>query len=359
MTFTYRDAELSNASVFIGLAGPSGSGKTFSALRVAKGLARGKPIYFIDTEARRALHYANQFQFKHGELGAPFSPDRYAEAIKAARAAGAGVIVVDSMSHEHEGEGGVLDMHESELTRMAGDDWGKRDRVKFAAWIKPKQARTKLINLILQLGMHCVFCFRAKEKIALVKDDKGKQVPVQLGWQPIVGDRFEYEMTALLMLPPNSRGVPDLGLSKMQDQFAPFFKPGAQIDENLGERFAVWADGKASTKGATAKTDTATAGAKGETGPHGFPLLVGGATIANHGSAKDFLTSMVYSMKTAGGPAKAVKVWDENADTFRAIFEKAQASGKAAAVKMVNDFGQQAQALMVDATGDLLSGVGE
>ncbi len=243
MTFKYRPAVLEGATVFIGLAGPSGSGKTYSALRIATGLAQGKPIYMVDTEARRGLHYANQFEFMHGELAAPFRPSSYEEAIAAAKKAGAGCIVVDSMSHEHEGPGGVLEWHEEELYRMAKDDWAKREKVKFTAWIKPKRARNQLINSILQLGVHCVFCFRAKEKIALIKDDKGKIVPTPMGWQPIVGDRFEYEMTALLTLPPNSKGVPDLEISKMQDQLLPFFKKGAQLDEAMGERLAKWAQG--------------------------------------------------------------------------------------------------------------------
>lgn len=351
MAFTYRDAELSNATVFIGLAGPSGSGKTFSALRVATGLARGKPVYFIDTEARRGLHYANQFKFKHGELSAPFSPSHYLEAIHAAKAAGAGVLVVDSMSHEHEGDGGVLDMHETELDRMAGNDYAKRERVKFAAWIKPKRDRNKLVNAILQLGMHCVFCFRAKEKIALVKDNNGKQQPVALGFQPIVGDRFEYEMTALLMLPPNSRGVPDLALSKTQDQFAPFFKPGAQIDEMLGQRFATWADGKA----APTATGTKTA-PTGLTGPASaknpppsaaadWPLVVPGGPAKRFDTGKKWLAA-IHAAIVDAKPVDRVGIWDSNSDTYHAIAATAKDAGNDAAAAVIAKAGAAIQQIL-------------
>ena len=48
---------------------------------------------------------------------------------------GARVVIVDSMSHAHEGAGGLLDAHEQELERMAGSDLSQRERVKFTAWI--------------------------------------------------------------------------------------------------------------------------------------------------------------------------------------------------------------------------------
>src|SRR5439155_5467184 len=72
----------------------------------------------IDTEADRARHYAprsgdepdfkHTFRFRHVSLGAPFRPDAYEGAIVAAERAGYRAIVVDSFSHEHDGEGGHL-----------------------------------------------------------------------------------------------------------------------------------------------------------------------------------------------------------------------------------------------------------
>lgn len=247
MTYQFRPATREQCFTLTGFAGPSGSGKTFSALRFATGLAGGGKIAMIDTEARRGLHYADQFQYLYSELQAPFTPERYLEAIKAAEASGATVIIVDSMSHEHEGPGGVLEMHESELTRMAGDDYRKREACKFAAWIKPKADHNRFVNTILQVKAHLVFCFRAKEKLKLVKNDKGKMEPMPQGWQPICTDRLEYEMTALLMLPPNSRGVPDLteGATKMQEQHRHIFAGGQAIGEKAGQALAEWASGGA------------------------------------------------------------------------------------------------------------------
>ena len=252
MSYKFRPAVRENAPVLLGIAGPSGSGKTFSALRLATGLAGGGKIVMIDTEARRGLHYADQFNYLYAELEAPFSPSRYMEAIKDAEKDGAAVIIIDSQSHCHEGPGGVLEMHDAELTRMAGEDWKKREACKFAAWIKPKAEHNKFVNSILQVKAHVIFCFRAKEKLKMVKNQQGKMEPVQQGWQPICTDRLEYEMTALMVLPPSSQGIPDMGekATKLQEQHKKIFAPGRQISEEMGQEIAAWAGGGKKT-GAT------------------------------------------------------------------------------------------------------------
>ena len=146
MTITFRRAVRENVGLVIGIAGPSGSGKTYSAMRLAAGIAGGKSFAVIDTEAGRAKHYAGEFVFDHADLHPPFRPAAYAEAIKAADGAGYPVIVVDSCSHEHAGEGGLLDWHEEELDRMAKDDWKKRESCKMTAWIKPKMSHKQMVS---------------------------------------------------------------------------------------------------------------------------------------------------------------------------------------------------------------------
>lgn len=243
---TFRPAIREQTPLMIGLAGPSRSGKTYSALRLATGLANGGPIVGIDTESNRMLQYAEKFKFLHGSLTAPFSSERYTEAIQGGLAVKPAVIIVDSMSHEHEGPGGLLEQHDVELNRLAGDDWKKRERVTFSAWIKPKQAHNRFVNTILQIPCHFIFCFRAKDKLKL---EKGKD-PVSLGWTPICSDRFEYEMTSLLVLPEGSRGTPDLAAvsSGLRAPFDEYIKPGVQLDEALGKRLADWAAGGAPRK---------------------------------------------------------------------------------------------------------------
>lgn len=250
--------------LLVGLMGCSGSGKTYSALRLATGIQRvtGGEIFVIDTESKRSLHYADNFKFKHVEFVAPFGSEDYLEALRFCAKAGAGVIVVDSMSHEHEGEGGYLSAHGAEVTRMAGNDYAKAERVKMAAWIKPAAARRKLINGILQLNANFIFCFRAKEK---TKPKPGGGIQ-EMGWMPIAGDEFLFEMTLNALLMPNGKGVPqwrsdfvgEKMMMKLPKQFEAGFEDGRALDENHGESLARWAQGTVAAK-ITAPTPPASA----------------------------------------------------------------------------------------------------
>lgn len=251
-TFEDKPATRDKVPLLIGLMGPSGSGKTFSALRLATGIQQvsGGEIYFIDTEARRGLHYADRFKYRHMEFGAPFGSLDYLAAITHCVKKGAGVVIVDSMSHEHDGPGGVLEQHEQELDRMAGQDYGKRNSMNLIAWAKPKAARRHLISGLLQLNCNFVFCFRAKEKAKPVKKD-GKTTIENQGWMPIAGEEFVYEQTINCLLLPGSNGVPtwrteepgERAMMKLPEQFRHLFGSGQTLDETLGAAMAEWATG--------------------------------------------------------------------------------------------------------------------
>lgn len=249
MTFTFRPAKRESVGLLIGLAGASGSGKTMSALRIATGLAGDKPFALIDTENGRALHYADQFRFDHGELRAPFRPAAYAEAIAAADQAGYPVIVVDSASHEHAGDGGLLDWQEEELQRMAGDDYQKRERVKMAAWIQPKLAHKQLVSKLLQVRAHLILCFRAEEKIEIVKEGgktivRPKASAVGLdGWIPVSEKNLPYELTLSLLLTADAPGLPKP--IKLQEQHRPMVPLDQPLSEETGRLLGEWAAGGA------------------------------------------------------------------------------------------------------------------
>lgn len=245
--FTDSVAKRGQVALMLGLMGPSGGGKTMSALRLATGIQRvvGGEIFVIDTESNRALHYADEFKFRHVPFSAPFPSDDYLASIQHCASQGAKVVIVDSMSHEHEGQGGVLDMHEQEVIRMGGNDYAKRERVKFAAWIEPKRQRARLLMGITQLGINIICCFRAKEKTKPVT--KGQ--PIHLGWMPIAGPEFVYEMDACALLLPGKEGRPtwepeydgEKQMVKMPGFATKMFSE--QLDEATGERLARWAQG--------------------------------------------------------------------------------------------------------------------
>lgn len=241
-TYQFRPGVREKVGLIISAAGPSGSGKTYTAMRLATGIVGpGKKFAVIDTEARRALHYASMFAFDHLELKPPFRPSVYADAIRDADKAGYGAIVVDSGSHEWNGEGGVLDWQEAELQRMAGDDYAKRERVKMASWIKPKMAHKAMVQRLLQTRAHLIFCLRAEEKVDIVKDAQGKNQIVPRGYQPICAKDFPFEMTISFLLLPERPGVPVP--IKLQEQHRVLFPDGKPITEETGRKLAEWANG--------------------------------------------------------------------------------------------------------------------
>lgn len=250
---TFARAVRENVPLIIGLAGPSGSGKTYSAMRLAAGIAQGKPFAVIDTEAGRAKHYADAFAFDHADLRPPFRPSAYADAIHAAQQAGYPVIVVDSFSHEHAGEGGLLDWHEEELDRMAKDNWQKRESCNMAAWIKPKMEHKQMVSRLLQLRAHVILCFRAEQKVEIEKGSDGRThiVPKKIAsgfsdWIPICEKNLLYELTASFLLTPDKPGFPKP--IKLQEQMRTFVNLSAPLDEQAGQKMAAWALGGAPVK---------------------------------------------------------------------------------------------------------------
>lgn len=269
MTFSFRPAVRENVGLLIGLAGGTGSGKTFSAMRLAAGIAGDKPFAVIDTEAGRAKHYADRFKFDHGDLKAPFSPNAYADAIKAADLAGYPVIVVDSFSHEHAGEGGLLDWQEQELTRMAGDDWKKRESCKMASWIKPKTSHKAMVNRLLQVRAHLILCFRAEEKVEMQRGDDGKMKIVPKvtrtgkdGWVPICEKNLPFEMTCSFLLTSDRPGFPQP--IKLEEQHKALFPLDQPISEQTGTGIAAWARGGAAPSAMDVTLDELKAEGKAE-----------------------------------------------------------------------------------------------
>jgi hypothetical protein len=258
--FDDRPAVRERTPLLLGLVGPSGTGKTYSALRLATGIQRltGGEIFVIDTEARRSLHYApdkgtpvdptnGKFGFRFVPFGAPFGPLEYLKAIEHCTKKGAKTIIVDSMSHEHEGPGGVLEMHAQQMKELAKRWKTSEDAVNMTAWDKPKSERRRMINCILQIDANFIFCFRAKPKLKIVKGEK----PKALGFMPLAGEEFVYEMTARFLLLPGSDGSPAMTsdfegereIIKIPRQFRPIFPKREQLCESHGMAMAQWAAG--------------------------------------------------------------------------------------------------------------------
>lgn len=242
MSFTFRDAKRADVRLLILLAGGTASGKTESAMRLATGLASGKKFAVLDTENGRALHKADDYTFAHAPIDEPFSPENYAEAVKAADDAGFPVIVIDSGSHEYEGVGGVLDIQAEEFARM-----GSRESARMASWIEPKRRHKRFVQQLLRARAHVILCLRAEDKIEIVKEG-GKTVvrpKVSLtgaeGWIPICEKRLPFEATISLLLTADAPGIPKpIKLERRHADLVPLDRP---LSEEVGRLLGVWAAG--------------------------------------------------------------------------------------------------------------------
>lgn len=198
-----RKAQREGARLVVMLGGVSGSGKTRTALEIAYGLTDRDPskIGFLDAENRRGSLYADVFMaadrrdrsdtpFLIGDLYAPFSPQRYIDAIDAFQKAGVEVLIIDSGSHEWEGIGGCVDIAEAGNPRLPN-------------WNKAKGEHKKFMNKLLTCDMHIILCLRAREKAKPEKqtiDGREKTVYVDMGLQAITEKNVLFEATASLML---------------------------------------------------------------------------------------------------------------------------------------------------------------
>lgn len=179
-----RQAKREGSKVVLGVAGPSGSGKTLTGLYIAEGLAsHPSKIGFLDTENKRGSLYADELSapFLIGDLYPPFSPERYAEAIKEFQDAGVEVLVIDSVTHEWEGTGGCIEI---------ADAAGK------LGWNQGKSRHKKFMNVLLQSNMHIIVCVRAREQM----DFRNPSKPISLGIQPIQEKNFMFEMTGSILM---------------------------------------------------------------------------------------------------------------------------------------------------------------
>ncbi|CAB4151303.1 AAA domain containing protein [uncultured Caudovirales phage] len=214
----------------IGVFGPSGSGKSMSSLRLAYGLTQDwNKIVVIDTENKSADLYSHLGSYSVITLEAPFNPEKYIEAITVAENAGMEVIIIDSITHEWAGQGGILEL---------ADTLGKDAKSSFTVWAKLTPRHNKFIERILQSKAHIICCGRSKQEYAINQTEKnGKtvNVPEKMGLKAVTREGFDYEMTlsfeiAITHLATSTKDRTGL----FQD------KPEAVITEEYGVRISDW-----------------------------------------------------------------------------------------------------------------------
>ncbi|MFO0755821.1 MAG: AAA family ATPase [Byssovorax sp.] len=238
--FVANDATRESILLRAAFCGPTGSGKTKTALilatRMVERLGTG-PLFVIDSENRSALRYAYSprtrqgYRFKH--LAMPeddYSPQAYMAALDACEAQGAGVILIDSLSHAWNGINGVLEMVD-QITEKS------RSKNTFSeGWRLMTPLQNRLIQRILSSSAHIIFTLRSKVEWVIQENERGKKEPIKVGLSPVQREGVDYEPDLFfdMTVPGN-----DLIVSKSRcDRLMPgevFKRPGTDLSDVIIE----------------------------------------------------------------------------------------------------------------------------
>ncbi|MEO6670001.1 MAG: AAA family ATPase [Ferruginibacter sp.] len=217
-----QKASRKKAKMKLALQGPSGSGKSIGALLIAFGLCGDwNRIAVIDTENHSAELYSNLGSFNTISIAAPFTPEKYIQAIELCENAGIEVIILDSCSHEWDGSGGILDIH----SNMTGNS--------FSNWGKLTHRHNAFVQAMLQSAAHIIGTVRSKQDYVL-NEKNGKMVPEKVGLKAVQRDGLDYEFTIVLDIDSKHNAIASKDRTSLfinRPEFKITIETGKQINE--------------------------------------------------------------------------------------------------------------------------------
>lgn len=221
----FKKAERKQAKLRLALSGPSGSGKTTGALLIAKGI--GGKIAVLDTERGSASLYDDLCDFDVVELGPPYTPENYINIIREAERAGYSTLIVDSITHEWNGQGGILEIVDNVAkSKFRGNS--------YAAWNEGTPRHQKFIDAMLASSMHIIATMRSKAVYVETEKGNGKKTIEKQGSAPQQRDGLEYEFTAVLDLSV------DGNLASASKDRTRLFRDPFVISEETGRTLLDW-----------------------------------------------------------------------------------------------------------------------
>ena len=228
----------------LNISAPSGAGKTFSALRMAYGICGDwNKIAVVDTENGSASLYSNLGQFNVIDLTAPYTPEKYTQAINICVSAGMEVIILDSTTHEWN-----CILEENELlaqSKFKGNTW--------SAWSVTTPRHDKFLQSVLQCPAHVITCTRSKMETALV-DNNGRKEVKKIGLKDQQREGWEYELTVSLNIDRDTHfAIPSKDRTNIFEGKNPFL-----ITEETGRAIAEWCNSGEADKSGDVKLREAT-----------------------------------------------------------------------------------------------------
>lgn len=212
----------------IGIGGIAGSGKTLGALKLAYGISGDwQKICVIDTENNSADLYAHLGPYSVLPL-TKFSPHDYIEAIETIQKNNFDVCIIDSLSHEWFGPGGVLELMDN-LRRTS------KSNNTFTGWAEATPLHQKFINSWLQSKMHIIATLRQKDEYVLELNEKGKHAPKKIGLKNVQREGLDYEFDLLFTIHLNHTCSVEKDRTSLFDG-----ESGFMLSEDIGQTLKGW-----------------------------------------------------------------------------------------------------------------------
>lgn len=186
----FRRAERRKAKLRLAITGPAGSGKTYGALLIAFGI--GGKIALLDTENGSGDLYSSLGEYDVCSLSAPFTIQKYIDAIRDAENSGYDTLIIDSISAEWAGTGGLLSLH-TQLTSSNRTN-------SFAAWGQITPKHNAFIDAMIGSRLHIIATIRSKTEYAQIQNERGKTEVRKMGFGLVQRDGIDYEFTTVFDL---------------------------------------------------------------------------------------------------------------------------------------------------------------
>lgn len=231
MSFVIHKAQRKGAKMRCGITGIQFTGKTMSAILMAKGLAGGdlSKVVIIDSENGSADLYEHLGPYSVLPIESNYHPNEYIKRIDYCIEQGFQVIIIDSISHEWEGQGGCLDLHRKIC------ETSKKN--SFQAWADVTPLHIAFIDKILNAPVHFILCSRQKVEYSIDVDANGRKTVNKIGTKEITREGLAYELTCAFDLDKSHRATVTKDRTRMFDSALPF-----QITERTGQEMLEWCE---------------------------------------------------------------------------------------------------------------------
>lgn len=205
----------------VALQGPSGAGKTYSALLMAYGLCSDwSKIVLIDSEKGSGSLYSHLGPYNTILLSPSYTPEKFEDALELAQNAGKEVIIIDSLSSEWDGWGGIVQTLSAEQDNLSG--------------LSEVLPRHHLLMYAIELcSCHVIATLRTKEDYVLVERN-GRKVPEKVGLKPIQHQGITYDFNTVLNLDMQHKATAS------KDRTGLFTEESFQITVETGARLLKW-----------------------------------------------------------------------------------------------------------------------